>query len=339
MTVNLSSLSGSTPQPTFGIPAGFTLRSTITSSGNVSYTGAPNVVYAVVVGGGASGANGTGYTGGGGGAGAVLAGYTTPANTVTIGAGGSGNAISVGNPGGITQFGNMIAQGGGAAVAYTSQTAPFYGAGGAGAGVGAGYFFNNNGPTLAGNVTSFGSAYYTAVGGNGGNSVSATNPYGAWNNGYLNQGSAGGYGPSGGGGGGISWYASNGNNAAFTAFSGGAGVYAGGGGGAAVYSNNANSGSYAGNVTGGAGGAGVYAGGAGGNQSSNALSVNTGPVAAGGGGGGGLLGVGGAASGATGGTGGSGGGGGGGAMGNTTPNSGVSSTSGAGGQGCVLLYY
>ena len=108
----------------FNIPAGLTLQNTVTSTTTFSAGALPAQVWAVVVGAGGSGSSaGTSvfYSSGGGGGGVAIGWVDVPSAgiTATIGAGGAGvynpggSTGLPGNQGGNTAFGGVIAYGGG----------------------------------------------------------------------------------------------------------------------------------------------------------------------------------------------------------------------------------
>lgn len=100
----------------FNIPAGLTLQHTVTSTTTFTAGQLPAQVWAVIVGGGgAGGSNGSTSANGGGGGGGVVIGWVdipSAGTTATIGAGGA-TANSNGNRGGTTSFARVQAGGGG----------------------------------------------------------------------------------------------------------------------------------------------------------------------------------------------------------------------------------
>jgi hypothetical protein len=109
------------PNKPFNIPAGLTLQATVTSTTTYSAGALPAQVWAVVVGGGGGGSRDTGAGGGGGGTCIGWIDVPSAGITATIGAGGAGGVNSAGqyygSPGGNTYFGPYIAYGGGGAMA------------------------------------------------------------------------------------------------------------------------------------------------------------------------------------------------------------------------------
>jgi len=105
------------PNKPFQIPAGLTLQNTVTSTTTFTAGQLPAQVWVVMVGGGGGGARDTG--GGGGGGGTCIGWVDVPSSgiTATIGAGGTaGTSTSgqyYGQPGGNTYFGSYVAYGGG----------------------------------------------------------------------------------------------------------------------------------------------------------------------------------------------------------------------------------
>jgi hypothetical protein len=291
-----------------------TLQQTISTPGtqSVDLTGAPEIVFAVVVGGGGGGGNGVGTTyfaGGGGGGGAVVSGWVPAQNTCFIGTGGTGGTSAVNaTDGGSTTYSGLYANGGAAGARNGIGSSSSFGAGAGGGGE------NTTNGTQAGGV---GSVLGYSVGGSGGVATSAT---------ATGTGGAGSAGTSGGGGG--AYVVTTTAAASATGGAGGNGMTGGGGGGA-----TSNVASATGQAQGGAGGSG--AGGAGGTATAT-TGTATGKQSSGGGGGG-YLGAGGngtAGTGTTARSGGAGGSGGGGGGASTSE-----ATGGAGGNGCVLIYW
>lgn len=99
----------------FNIPAGLSLRNTVTSTTTFTAGQLPAQVWVVMMGGGGAGGAGTSYGGGGGAGGACIGWVDVPSSgiTATIGAGGVGSSGSAGAPGGSTTFGGYTAWGGG----------------------------------------------------------------------------------------------------------------------------------------------------------------------------------------------------------------------------------
>ena len=111
----------------FQVPAGLTLQNTVTSTTTFSAGQLPAQVWAVIVGGGGSGgysASATEGAGGGGGGGTCIGWVDVPSGgiTATIGAGGAAPVSAAdGNPGGNTTFGSYIAYGGGGGLRNTTS--------------------------------------------------------------------------------------------------------------------------------------------------------------------------------------------------------------------------
>lgn len=112
------------------IPAGLTLRNTISSSTSFAAGALPAQVFVIMIGGGGGGSNGgTSTQGGGGGGGGACIGWidvpTDRTSYVVIGAGGTGaTGASNANPGGrggSTTFAGYIAYGGGGGCAGTAR--------------------------------------------------------------------------------------------------------------------------------------------------------------------------------------------------------------------------
>lgn len=287
----------------FIIPNGLTLRNTITSTSTISSL--PSQIWVVLMGGGGSGGTGSSAGGGGGGGGACIGWIDVPSSgslTFTIGAGGAAvGSNTTGNIGGRTSVGNVIAWGGGGGCSGGSTGNPW-----------------NDTPTFYGPGAGLGGA----TGWSMSSSVAYAFPWKMnapfyvdinWNMdgttpSYVTNISArtlANY--TGGGSGGLA------STGSYTSNKAGGDGLAGGGG----YNNNATATSPGGNSTRDGGVTNTFTGGT--------AAVNNG------GGGAGLLANGGTPTVNNAGTGGSGGGGGGGAV--------NVATSGAGGAGCVLIYY
>lgn len=267
--------------------------------------------------GGNSQFSGNGAGAGGGGAGAFSAGWTNASNTCIVGAGGDGGQMGLsfgtksttfninntngnGFPGGFTQYGQVIAGGGGGGQGChpvnTYITPTMGGAGGGAAGM------------IGGGQAAGATSYTGAPGGSAGSGIGYAGGGGSVNG--NPSGNAGGAGVSGAGGGGNN-ATSNSNQ---TGGAGGQGLI--GGGGASAISLLV--------ATGGTGGAGdKFSGGSG--------STGTGLLFGAGGGGAGYLASGFIGSANTGGAGGQGGGGGGAGC-NSSPG-------GKGGDGAIFIYY
>jgi hypothetical protein len=286
----------------FHIPAGTTLRNTVTSTTVFTAGQLPAQVWAVIVGGGGAGASSSSNdnNAGGGGGGVVIGWVDVPSAgiTATIGAGGTA-ATQNGNRGGTTVFGGVYAHGGGGGNAsgqnnyVTSTTRPIGNAGapGWGGNQGNGLFsstnswysipggapFNTEGNFVTGSV---GSSALTLIG--------ATDVY--VNHNYKGGGAGGTL------------------NSSYGSRVGGNGLTGGGGGYTETGGNSSRDGGLTNSFTPGAKVSNVAGGGAGfiGNGS-NGAPPNGGAGGAGGGGGGaGITGT---------------------------------NTGGAGGAGCVLIYY
>jgi len=287
----------------FNIPAGLTLRHTVTSTTTYTAGQLPAQVWAVVVGGGGSGgaSTATQQSAGGGGGGIKIGWVDVPAAgiTATIGAGGAARTAGSNNNGargGATVFGSVLVHGGGGGCQNgngildmsigipLSEGLAGYGGGAAGAFPNTNQIgiFPNGAPFNAGSQGTF------SITSSGGTSLSlSSNVFIAFNN-YVGGG-AGGFG------------ATPGQS------TGGSGFTGGGGGNGSNGGSSSRDGGLTNTFTAGNGGGGS------------------------GGGGAGLLAAGTSGSGSGGGNGGSGGGGGG---------SGVTNqASGAGGNGCILIYF
>jgi uncharacterized delta-60 repeat protein len=230
----------------------------------------PDLVFAIVVGGGGRGNNTQGC---GGGAGAIVYGLVPKSTSVTVGAGGQISGTP-GNGGDPSTYSTLYADGGGGGALNSS----LYG----------------GGATAPSGTATTGTNLMYAVGGNGGASVTSTGTI---------TGSAGGSGTSGGSGGGATNSASGGvttggvggrgfvgggggaaritvsSSATATAGAGGAGVYAGGAGGQLTGTSL--------KYCGGGGGGGYLGAGANGDASATATLAYGGFGGLGGGGGGG----------------------------------------------------
>ncbi|MFA5368404.1 MAG: glycine-rich domain-containing protein [Candidatus Paceibacterota bacterium] len=222
-----------------------------TGSGTYTWTrpaGVTSVQYLVVGGGGGGGGNG----GGGGGGGGFLTGtYSVSGNiTVTVGAGGTVAGATTGTNGGNSQFGTIVASGGGGGVSRDGNTPGALVGGSGGAGAGASFSNGKNGAAgisgqgyAGGNGTSDGGTSSAGGGGGGAGGNGATASYNVGGNGGVGKsstitGSTVYY--AGGGGGGETDPNST---------TGGIGGNGGGGGGARPYGSN-----LAVNGTGGGGG-------------------------------------------------------------------------------------
>jgi hypothetical protein len=290
-------------------PTGFTLRTTISTAGEGTWTypGGISYIWVLCIGGGGSGSgnSSTLVSGGGGGGGGVAMGLLAVSGNQNyyVGTGGrsqSNNYSFVGAP---TSFGNTGSSGGTIVAGAGASGITYVTTGGSTVnGAWQGYQMGGGGGGAAG---SFGlymppSVALTTFG--GGSNINAF-------------GNASGFGYSGGGG-------ISGNNSSFmtsnrtnTKAPGASGLYTGGGGGGGA------------STAGEAGGSSILGGFSGGAASSNSSFA--------GGGGAGFLANGSAGSSGTGGAGGTGGGGGGGGG----SQSGVNGTGGAGGVGCIQIWY
>ena len=241
---------------------------TFTSSGTftVSTAGTAPLEYLIVAGGGGGGYVANGFGGGGGGGGGVLAGFLNPvvgSFTVTVGAGGSAGATpsTPATNGGNSQFGALVALGGGRGGNYDSVLGLSGGSGGGSPAPSLVGGFGAFGQGSSGGYGSPGSGAYAAGGGGGALSVGvdgdATLGGGAGGTGFSSAitgtamvvGSGGGggyYGPGGGGPG-----AGGTNAGSATTTTGGAGTANRGGGGGGGSYNSAT------NYSGGAGGSGI----------------------------------------------------------------------------------
>ena len=302
------------PNKPFQIPAGLTLQNTVTSTTTFSAGQLPAQVFVVMAGGGGGGSRDTGAGGGGGGTCIGWVDVPSAGITATIGAGGAGGvnagAQYYGSPGGNTYFGSYVAYGGGGGMSTNDS----WGSSSNGPlrqvfprGIGAGYGGLSL-TSLSGNNITYpfieGCAPFlfsnTIIVPTGtSNLYRVTENYELYGNNY-----------NGGGAGGTQAYNVNGTiGVGFSGLTGGGGTWNGSSTGQAG-GNSSRNGGISNTFTGGIGNTGGYAGGGAG------LLANGGDFV----------------SGTRSGNGGSGGGGGG----------GVSSWSlqpGAGGAGCVLIYY
>lgn len=267
----------STPAPGFipspAVPAGLTLRQTITASGTPTKTGWPEWVYVVAVGGGGSGGDGESAGGGGG---ACIQGWmqAQAIGAIAIGAGGAPPGSGAGNVGSQTTVGPVRAGGGGGG-SLTPATPRAYviepgaGMGGSAQGTTA-YSLQHMAIYGSQNI-----AYGLFVGGRNAMTPaapSATATSGAGGGSTNGSGGSGHQGPGGGGGQGNSAAGGNSLSPTGTFYSGGAGANAVGGGGAgilaageaAIFENTGGAGGLGGGGGGGCSGS-SFAAGAGGN--------------------------------------------------------------------------
>ncbi len=294
------------PNAPFNIPAGLTLQYTVTSTTTFTAGQLPAQVWAVVIAGGGSGggSSASANAGGGGGGGVKIGWVDIPSAgiTATIGAGGAARtAGQTGQKGGDTSFGSVLVNGGGGGCNSGSAVLDTGNAMPLGEGL-PGYGGSASG-TWFPNSSAF------AVYSNG--APFASNPGSFMVGGgsttlnsvgnALNRGSANNY--LGGGAGGTNFGGSS---------TGGSGFTAGGGAASSSGGGSSRNGGVSSTFTGGAPGGSGAGGGAGflANGTAGASATNSGGAGGSGGGGGGAGGI---TSGAT--------------------------TSGAGGNGCVLIYF